>query len=126
MDYAEASTRYVFDNASGDAVADKILAAIQTRPNGMSRTEVQELFARNRSGDEISRALDLLQRTGAAAPMAVPTAGRSAERWLAADAPLSLTKETTEAPRSAASGLPSVVNIVSVVPVSSDETEVPS
>lgn len=123
--YAEDSTRYVFGDASGDAVADDILAALQAHPNGMTRTELRDLFGRNRSGDDIGRALDLLQRAGAAKSVPVTTTGRSGgepgrhpQCWVAVispERPTTETTNTTEAPLHAAAEPPSVVNVVPVV-----------
>lgn len=116
--YAEDSTRYVFGDASGDDVADAIMAALLVRPNGMTRTELRGYFGRNRSGDEIGRALDMLARGGSAKVVTVATAGRSAERWVAVEAlepPTTKTTETTEAHSEDEPVPPSVVNVVSVV-----------
>jgi hypothetical protein len=63
-EYAEASARYVFGDALGDPVADEILLALrQAGAGGMSRTQLRDLFGRNRSGDQIGRALAALERT---------------------------------------------------------------
>lgn len=113
--YAEASARYVFDNAARDAVADEILSVLQRRPDGMTRTELRDLFDRNKSGEEVSRALDLLHRQGLASMRTEKTSGRPAERWGstgAAATPTTETTLTTEAPTTT----PLVVKVVSVVP----------
>jgi hypothetical protein len=63
-EYCEASARYVFGDALGDAVADEILRELRQRPQGMSRTEIREHFQRNRSSSEIGQALAVLQEYG--------------------------------------------------------------
>jgi hypothetical protein len=116
--YAEDSTRYVFGDASGDSIVDDILAVLRTRPNGMTRTELRDYFGRNRSGDDIGRALGLLARAGSAKSIMVTTNGRSAERWMAVDSsppPTTETTEATEAPTTREADTPSVVDVVSVV-----------
>jgi hypothetical protein len=57
--YAEESARLIFGDALGDADADKVLAALKAAQGGMMRTEVSELFGRNKSAHE----LDRIQRT---------------------------------------------------------------
>jgi hypothetical protein len=57
-DYAEKSARYIFGDATGDPVADQILDALRAAgKDGMTRTEISNLFARNKSADRIARAL---------------------------------------------------------------------
>jgi len=63
-DYCEQSARMIFGAALGDPVADEIGRALKSNPNGLSRTEISNLFGRNRNANTIQRALDILQREG--------------------------------------------------------------
>jgi hypothetical protein len=83
-DYCDASAAYVFGDAIGDPTADQILAALRSaRPNGLTRLDLTNLFARNRSAAEIGRALGLLLRLGKARTDRIHTGGRPAEMWFA-------------------------------------------
>jgi hypothetical protein len=83
-DYAEKSARYIFGDATGDPVADHILEALRgTDGKGMTKTEVSNLFGRNRSADHINRALALLLQANRVWHETQETGGRSAERWFA-------------------------------------------
>jgi hypothetical protein len=81
--YCEQSARYVFGDAVGDPVADELLAALRSRPEGMTRTEIRDLFGRHRSGSRIDAALAILAEAGMAAMGVEQTSGRPAERWRA-------------------------------------------
>ena len=81
--YAEASARYIFGDAIGDLVADKILLSLRDRPQGMTRSEIRELFAHHCKSREIDRALDTLRQYDLARFEREETAGRPTERWYA-------------------------------------------
>ena len=80
-DYCLQSATYVLGDSSGDPVADRILSALKTNPPGLPREAIRELFSRNRSAQEIDRALRLLQAQGRAKVSRVLTGGRPAEVW---------------------------------------------
>jgi hypothetical protein len=84
-DYAEQSARYIFGDATGDPVADQILEALRAAgQTGMTRTEISNLFKRNRSADQIARALENLLKLGRVRrELEKDTGGRAAERWFA-------------------------------------------
>jgi DNA-binding transcriptional ArsR family regulator len=83
-EYCEDSARFIFGEALGDATADEILRALRERPEGMTRTEIREYFARNKPSAEIERALRALQEHGRArAQREHAEQGRPAERWYA-------------------------------------------
>ncbi len=84
-DYSARCLRCIFSHRIGDPVADEILLALIERPDGMTRKAIRDLFARNRSGSEIERALRILEAAGAATCEMVQTAGRPAERWRATE-----------------------------------------
>jgi hypothetical protein len=83
-EYAEASAAHIFGKLLGDAVADEIeLALRQAGTRGMTRTAIRDLFGRNRTGDRIGAALQLLMTNGRARFEASGTIGRPAETWFA-------------------------------------------
>jgi hypothetical protein len=83
--YAEESARYIFGDATGDPVADGILEALRAAgEEGLSRTEIRDLFARHQSADRINGALGELLKLGRVRKEEVATGGRPSERWYAA------------------------------------------
>jgi hypothetical protein len=84
-DYSEKSAQYIFGDATGDPVADQILCALRAAgKDGMTRTEISNLFKRNKSSERIAQALSLLHSAGRVRRKAHKTGGRQAERWYAA------------------------------------------
>jgi hypothetical protein len=72
-DYAEASARYVFGDATGNSVADQIL---DPGDGGMTRTDISNLFGRPKNAGRTNRALYLLLAAGrCAASPKTPAAG---------------------------------------------------
>jgi Protein of unknown function (DUF3987)/Toprim domain len=63
-EYAEESARYIFGDAIGDADADKVLEELKACEEGMTRTEIRDLFGRNRSGEELDRIMEVLAEVG--------------------------------------------------------------
>ena len=83
-DYAEESARYIFGDATGDPVADAILEALRNAgTDGLTRTEIRDLFKRHQSADRIDGALGELLRLGRVRREVEQTGGRPAERWIA-------------------------------------------
>jgi hypothetical protein len=85
--YSEGSAKYVFGDMLGDPVADAILDALRRYgPQGMTRTDISNLFGRNKSSDQISQALALLVKHGRArlsSKSAATGHGSTAEIWIA-------------------------------------------
>jgi hypothetical protein len=81
--YVEASVRYVWGDSLGDPVADEILRALRSASGGLTRTQIRDLFSRNRSTEEIGRALAALNEYGLARNERHETRGRAAEVWVA-------------------------------------------
>ena len=83
--YCDASVRHIFGELLGDPDADTILNALrEAGDRGLTRTEIRDLFNRNRSGAQLDRALEYLEQTGRATRHPVPsTGGRPAEVWTA-------------------------------------------
>lgn len=82
-EYAERSVYHVFGRALGDPVADEIYANLKITPDGLARTQINDLFQRNVSRDRLGRALALLHRSKLAEPKSIKTEGRPAEVWFA-------------------------------------------
>ena len=78
-DYAEASARYIFGDATGDPVADQITDALQH--GGLDRTAISHLFQRHVKAARIDHALSLLQKANKAHCERRETNGRSIEVW---------------------------------------------
>jgi hypothetical protein len=93
-DFCEQSACYVFGDALGDPVADEILQALRAVGSaGLTRTQIRDLFGRNKAGDDIARALGVLVRPGLAQFETEQSGGRPVERWYAME-PHRTTKAT--------------------------------
>jgi hypothetical protein len=81
--YCYESARYIFGNSLGDSTADAILAALKGSEDGtLTRTEIRDLFGRNRSTADIGRALCVLAEYGKACRSEDRSnGGRPVERW---------------------------------------------
>ena len=62
--YSAASARWVFGDSIGDPTADEIWSLACERHDGITRTEVSNLFSRNKKAREIDRALQALIDAG--------------------------------------------------------------
>jgi hypothetical protein len=81
--YCEDSAKYIFGDALGDPVADTILVALRESSDGLSRTDLRDLFGRNKSASRISAALAVLQERGLIGMRKQQTDGRPTEVWFA-------------------------------------------
>jgi hypothetical protein len=79
-DYCETSVRYIFGQALGDPVADSIFEALQATSNGLTRTEIYNLFGRHQRSENIQQAIGELLRRGLITRETVETAGRPTEK----------------------------------------------
>ena len=84
--FCEDSALYLFGDQIGDADADKLLEALRQSEDGMTRTEIRDLFGRNKNAGELQRILDLLKDTGKARATREREADgkKPVERWHAA------------------------------------------
>jgi hypothetical protein len=82
-EYAEASVRYIFGDAIGNPVADTILNALRATTDGLTRTDISNLFGRNREKQGIDLALSTLSRQQLATSVREETGGRPIEKWVA-------------------------------------------
>jgi hypothetical protein len=81
--YCEDSARHIFGDSTGDFIADRILTALRNARKGLTLTQIRNLFKRNRSHNEITRALGILVENGLARSVRETTKGRTAQRWFA-------------------------------------------
>lgn len=82
-DYAAASARWVFGDTLGDPLADEIYRALLDEPDGLTRSQLRDLFSRNRRSKDIAQALERLAATGRIHAERQQQRGRPAERWRA-------------------------------------------
>jgi len=80
-DYADASARFIFGDATGDPVKDTILTSLRTSPDGLSRTEISRLFQGHQKSDRINRSLEDLRQLGRVKKGSLDTDGRPTEVW---------------------------------------------
>jgi hypothetical protein len=80
-EYVQASIEYVFGDRLGDPDADAILDALRGASEGLTRTQISELFSGHLSAGRLQRALGVLLKGEMAAVTRIETAGRPAELW---------------------------------------------
>jgi hypothetical protein len=81
-DYCLQSAKYIFGDAIGDSVADRIREALEVAGgDGLTRTGLSELFKRHIPSEQIAQALSALSRLGLAESSRIETEGRSIEVW---------------------------------------------
>ncbi|VTR94208.1 Uncharacterized protein OS=Bradyrhizobium sp. STM 3843 GN=BRAS3843_680012 PE=4 SV=1: DUF3987 [Gemmata massiliana] len=85
-DYCEASLLHIFGHSLSDPLADQLRDVLRDTPTGLSRTEIRDMFGRNKTRGELDRALATLIRWKIAEPRHVATGGRPAERWFLCEA----------------------------------------
>jgi hypothetical protein len=75
--------RWVFGDSLGDPTVDEIWTAAKERRTGLTRTEVSDMFSRNKKRREIERALIVLEEAGRLRRETRTTErGRPAEIWM--------------------------------------------
>ncbi|MGH3264511.1 MAG: DUF3987 domain-containing protein [Trebonia sp.] len=82
-EYVERSARWVFGDSLGDPLADEIYRALLDEPDGLTRSQVRDLFSRNRRSKDIGQALERLATTGRIQAERLHQRGRPAELWRA-------------------------------------------
>jgi len=82
-EYAERSARWVFGDSLGDPLADEIYRALLEEPDGLTRSQLRDLFSRNRRSKDIAQALERLAATGRIQAERLHQRGRPAELWRA-------------------------------------------
>jgi hypothetical protein len=81
--YCEDSARYLIGEAL-DSMADRLLVAIRNADeDGLTGTEIRDLFGQHASIEDIKRALAQLDAVGLVVRVREKTAGRPVTRWIA-------------------------------------------
>ncbi|MFO0699744.1 MAG: hypothetical protein U0236_10980 [Nitrospira sp.] len=79
-DYCNASVRYIFGDAIGDPVADRLLRLLKKGPQ--TGNDLYEAMGKHGGDrDRKEKALELLSRLSLAHAITIPTGGRSVEEW---------------------------------------------
>ncbi|MDQ6614330.1 MAG: YfjI family protein [Actinomycetota bacterium] len=81
--HAQASAEWVFGDSLGDPIADEIWRALRDEPAGLTRTDIRDLFGRNRRSRDIDAALGSLSAAGRVDRASRQDRGRPAELWRA-------------------------------------------
>jgi hypothetical protein len=84
-DYAARSVAWSMRHTTTDPLAEQIHAALATSPDGLTRTQLRDLFARNLPATRVDTALSALGSAGRAQRRRLATAGRPAEIWVSAN-----------------------------------------
>ena len=79
--YVFESVAYIFGDSLGHPVADAILNALKTAPDGLKRTEISKVFQGHQSAEVITEALQFLESLHLAESFLEMTAGRPIEWW---------------------------------------------
>ncbi len=81
-DYADASARFIFGDATGDPIADRVLRELRTT-GAMTQTDIVNLFHRHANAARIGAALDTLVQAHLIDGIEQLTGGRAARVWTA-------------------------------------------
>jgi len=79
-EYSEASVRYIFGDRTGDSVADRIYDSVYACAEGLTRTDIMNLFNRNVKSERIDDAIKLLVRYRKVINVREESTGRPIER----------------------------------------------
>ena len=83
-EYCESSAEQIFGDSLGDPDADEVLQAVRRAPEGLTRTNIRDLFGRHRRSDAVARVLTrLVDQDLIRSVTDVTTGGRPAERYQA-------------------------------------------
>jgi hypothetical protein len=75
--FCEDSAAYIFESATGDEVADRLLRALrEALPAGLDGTQQRDLFGRHVSGDRLAAVRQRLEASGLAETLTEETGGR--------------------------------------------------
>lgn len=80
-DYSLRSVAHVFGDSTGNPDADAVLRALRATADGLTRTDISNLFGRNLSASRLDRAFGTLLEQRRAHFRKESTGGRAAERW---------------------------------------------
>ena len=77
--YSEDSAKYIFGNQTGNKIADEIYSALLASAFGLTRTDLSNLFKRNKNSSQIDSALKVLIDLGRITVVKEQTDGRPRE-----------------------------------------------
>lgn len=80
-EYCEDSAKYLFGEATGNPIADRVLGALRTAQSGLSQNALLDLFGRNVSAVKITAALETLAGLGRITSKEEQTGGRPRTVW---------------------------------------------
>ncbi len=80
-DYCESSVKYIFQDLTGNPLANLIYEALLNTPRGMSRTDIYIYFQKHRTSAEINESLELLESLGRVKKEEEKTEGRTKTVW---------------------------------------------
>ena len=80
-DYCADSVRYIFQDATGNRIANEILNLLNSKPEGVPKTGIYGHLDNNCSKAEVDDALKILKQQGLATHEEKTTGGRPAEIW---------------------------------------------
>lgn len=83
--YAEDSAACIFKRSRESSVAQSILKELKRAPDGLTRTQISDIFKHHRSHDTIDQALTDLADNGRAVLQLERTNGRPVEWWFASE-----------------------------------------
>jgi hypothetical protein len=83
FDYAARSITWATACGGADPFAERLAAALDAAPGGLTRTQLRDLLGRNQPGARIEAALTSLAAAGRVRCQRDPTGGRPAELWIA-------------------------------------------
>jgi hypothetical protein len=78
-EYVEASVRFIFGNSTGDKVADRIFDAVCESVEGLTRTEIMDLFSHHEKRERVEEAISLLLKCKKVIIAKSETGGRPSE-----------------------------------------------
>ncbi|MHB1447274.1 MAG: YfjI family protein, partial [Acidimicrobiales bacterium] len=99
-DYASRSTHWLFGDTLGDPVADDIWQAVRANTAGLTKSDIRDLFSRNKSVKAINAGIDALVRAGRlerATRTCGERGGRPAELFVPRTPPVTASAAPTQA-----------------------------
>ena len=85
--YAARSAAWALTGATGQPLAEQIHAVLRQHPGGLTRSQISQTLNHNQPAGEIDTALNALHAAERATVTQIPTGGRPAQLWTAAQAP---------------------------------------
>lgn len=76
------SCKFIFGTALGNPVADQIREALKRKPEGMTRSEIYNMFGKNKASKQIIKALTFLLEHSLVKKQIRKTKGRPVEVWV--------------------------------------------